>query len=133
MIRFLGVTPPEYKTKESKVWYVSMGSGAPIADPFLGFLRHVFWPDKPPPLSEGKFYVCLALDHVIHLNTGGIKGPKQVAEIRKDKKDNFKASIVDDIEMNDHTDNVRSLYDYIRGYLKKDEKSGSKKPVLSPE
>ena len=116
------------------MWYVSMGSGQAIADPFLGFLRRVFWPDNPPPVSEGKLYVCLALDHVIHLNTGGIQGPMQIAEIRKDPSGKFKATIINESDMEEHIENVRSLYDYIKDYPKSGEALISpKKPELKPE
>jgi len=35
---------PEEATQELP--FVSIGSGQPIADPFLAFLRRIFWPDK---------------------------------------------------------------------------------------
>ena len=41
---------PEFKT--DKMWFVSMGSGQPITDPFLGLMRRVFWGDEPPRLNE---------------------------------------------------------------------------------
>src|ERR1043165_4547618 len=31
----------------------SIGGGKPLADPFLGFLRRIFWPDTEPSLAEG--------------------------------------------------------------------------------
>ena len=33
--------------------YVSIGSGQSLADPFLAFLRRVFWPHAPPRLAQG--------------------------------------------------------------------------------
>ncbi len=33
--------------------FISIGSGKPTADPFLGFVRDVFWPKGQPTLQEG--------------------------------------------------------------------------------
>ena len=35
---------PEMKTAD-RIWYCSMGSGQNITDPFLAFMRNVFWTD----------------------------------------------------------------------------------------
>ena len=70
-----GTFQPELKTKN--LWYVSMGSGQPMCDPFLGLMRKVFWKNSPPRLNEGVFAVTWALQHAIDLNPGGIKGPLQ--------------------------------------------------------
>ena len=68
---------PELKTKD--IWYVSMGSGQNIADPFLGFIRSVFWKGGLPKYQDAIFAVAWTLQHVINLNTGGIQGPAQIA------------------------------------------------------
>ena len=67
---------PELKTGDR--WFVSMGSGQPIADPFLGLIRRVFFKDSQPRLNEGIFAVLWTLEHAIDLNTGGIDGPAQI-------------------------------------------------------
>lgn len=33
--------------KNERLWYVSMGSAQPIMDPFLGFIREIFWQGGP--------------------------------------------------------------------------------------
>lgn len=71
---------PEWKTPE-KIWFASMGGGQYITDPFLGFLRHLFWQNKQPSLEEGKFITKCVLKHVIDVNPGGIKEPIQMAII----------------------------------------------------
>ncbi|MCH8035153.1 MAG: hypothetical protein IH950_15540, partial [Bacteroidetes bacterium] len=58
-----GTLQPEYKTKH--LWYVSMGSGQLIADPFLGFVRKMFWNDKQPNINDGIFGTIWALQHTI--------------------------------------------------------------------
>ena len=77
---------PEVK-EESDLWYVSMGSGQPIVDPFLGFLRTVFWSGGSPPLREGVVMTLCALEHACEVNPGGIKKPISIAVLEQIKKD----------------------------------------------
>lgn len=88
---------PEFK--EGQIWFVSMGSGQTITDPFLGLMRRVFWPNDLPSLSEGTFVATWTLDHVIRLNTGGINAPSQIAIL--DSKMN--ASLLDNDKISEHT------------------------------
>ena len=106
---------PEFKTQD--LWYVSMGSGQTICDPFLGLQRRVFWKDdKPPSLSNGIFATVWALQHAIDLNTGGIKDPIQVAVLEKGKNGAC-ARILEEKELVEHRTNISSLEDYIGEYL----------------
>ena len=43
-----GSFQPEFK--DSRIWYVSMGSGQHITDPFLALMRDIFWKNSPPTL-----------------------------------------------------------------------------------
>jgi 20S proteasome alpha/beta subunit len=38
----------------AEIPFIAIGSGQPIADPFLAFLKRLFWPEKEPTMSEGK-------------------------------------------------------------------------------
>ena len=67
--------------KNSDLWYVSMGSGQTIADPFLGFIRKVFWKNEQPTLSEGVIFVSWALQLTIDINPGGVGGNLQIATL----------------------------------------------------
>jgi hypothetical protein len=106
---------PEFKTKE--VWYVSMGSGQGIADPFLGLLRNVFWGNSMPLLNEGIFYVTWALQHTIMLNPGGINGPMQIATLSYDEKEaKAKARLLEASEILEHENNVTEIIEHLRKY-----------------
>jgi len=51
-LRLVEITPQvavEYMTKDLP--FISMGSGKMSADPFLGFLRKVFWPNELPTIQ----------------------------------------------------------------------------------
>lgn len=45
------VTDLQPELKNANMWYVSMGSGQRITDPFLAFIRDVFWQAGPPTLQ----------------------------------------------------------------------------------
>jgi len=106
---------PEFKNEN--IWYVSMGSGQMITDPFLGFFRQVFWGDALPTLNEGIFYVTWALKNAIDLNTGGINAPLQIAVLEK-RKGLSNTRILDDNELVEHEENVNGAIKYLSEYKK---------------
>lgn len=107
---------PEIKTRE--MWFVSMGSGQPITDPFLALLKRVFWPNAQPLVKEAVFAVAWTLQHVIEINPGGINGPPQIAvlvtELGKDPQ--LKARLLDDDAIAEHLDNVRGAEQHLANY-----------------
>lgn len=70
---------PERATKDLP--FVAIGSGQPIADPFLAFLKRLFWADHEPTLAEGRFAAIWAIDHVRRTNPGGVSGDIQLATL----------------------------------------------------
>lgn len=107
---------PEFKT--GNLWYVSMGSGQPIADPFLGFIRRVFWGDQQPSLRDGIFAAYWTLFHTCKINPGGINEPITIAQLYMDNG-NVKAMILENNVIEEHRGNVLELENYI-GLYKKD-------------
>lgn len=69
--------------KQEKLFFVSMGSGQVLADPFLAFVCRVLWNGKMPTVDDGKFGVYWVLDHTIRLAPGGVGGPVKLATLRK--------------------------------------------------
>jgi hypothetical protein len=63
--------------------FVTVGSGSRLADPFLAFIRRIFWPDRPPTVAEGEFAVWWTLDHAIKTATGGLAEPKQIMVLER--------------------------------------------------
>ncbi|SRR6266849_1511649 len=72
---------PEEATRELP--FVALGSGQPIADPFLAFLKRILWKEREPSVSEGRFAAAWTIDHAIHTNPGGVAGPLQMATLTK--------------------------------------------------
>jgi 20S proteasome alpha/beta subunit len=63
--------------------FVSIGSGQAIADPFLAFIRRIFWPAVSPTLAQGIFAVLWTLTHAIATAPGGISEPIQIAVLEQ--------------------------------------------------
>lgn len=69
--------------KEDNLFYVSMGSGQALADPFLAFVARVLWKGSRPTVDQARFGVYWALDHTIKHAPGGVGEPIRLAELRK--------------------------------------------------
>lgn len=104
---------PELKT--DRLWYTSMGSAQPITDPFLGFIRDVFWADGLPTCSEAVFAVTWTLSHAIKLNPGGVNGPIQMAVLASEKG-KYTARLLDPGEIEAHEENVEGAMEHLRKY-----------------
>jgi len=117
---------PELKTEH--MWFVSMGSGQPITDPFLGFLRKIFWKERAPTLSEGILAATWALQHAIELNPGGINGPIQLAILSIDTQTSKpKAKILPDSDLQEHNESVKAVEAYLAKYPKEVQSESAKK------
>lgn len=64
--------------------FVAIGSGQNLADPFLAFLRQIFWKEAQPNTSEGVFATVWSLLHAIRRNTGGVAEPIQLMTAKID-------------------------------------------------
>jgi hypothetical protein len=106
---------PELKTKD--MWFVSMGSGQPITDPFLGMMRRVFFSGgQQPSVKEGLFLMTWALQHTIELNPGGINGPPQIATLMPNEKGEPEARILTDDELEEHKNSVDAAEKHLSKY-----------------
>lgn len=85
--------------------YTSIGSGQTIADPFLGFIRRIFWQTSCPNLNDGIFAAVWTLQHAISVNPGGVSYPIQVATLKHDGK-NWIAREYSDLELQEHNEAV---------------------------
>jgi 20S proteasome alpha/beta subunit len=71
---------PEVTTKGLP--FVSIGSGQVIADPFLAFLKRIFWEGRMPTVSEGTFAVVWTLEHALKTAPGGIAPPIDIGVLQ---------------------------------------------------
>ena len=89
--------------------YFSIGSGQPLADPFLAFIRRVFWPEKPPALAEGVFAVAWTLVHSIGVAPGGLGEPIQLITLFQDGGSKWTARVLDDRELSECREDVENV------------------------
>ena len=105
--------------------FIAIGSGEAIADPFLAFLRRIFWPTTLPSLVDGVFAAFWTLQHAIDVNPGGVAEPKQIITIAKDAAGKVSARELPDDELEDHVEAVRAaekrLSEFKRELVQNDE------------
>lgn len=105
---------PEWK--DENIWYVSIGSGQLITDPFLGLMRRVYWKDALPNVAGATFVATWTILHAIDLNTGGINRPVQMAVLRRNDREKFEACLLDDKKLQEHINNIDEAEEYLRKY-----------------
>lgn len=84
--------------KEGKSFYVSMGSGQLLADPFLTFVKRVLWRDTMPTVERAKIGVIWALKYTIGLAAGGVGGAMRLGVIRSQPDGGWQANVLDDVQ-----------------------------------
>ena len=75
LIEFPVVPPLQPDPKDADLFFFSMGSGQQNIDPFLAFMREIFWPNGQPTLEEAAFIVTWALDFTIRTAPRWIGAP----------------------------------------------------------
>jgi hypothetical protein len=101
--------------KNDKIWYVSMGSAQFITDPFLGFLREVFWDGGRPKLQDAIFAVTWVLEQAVALNPGGVSAPIRLA-ILEQVNGKYQSRRPDDAELAQHRENVVAVKAHLRKF-----------------
>lgn len=107
---------PEFKDKN--LWYVSMGSGQAIIDPFLSFMREIFWSDGPPTVQDAVFIVTWLLDHAIKVNPGGVNNPVKIATL-ENFNGAWKARCLSEEELLEHRENQEAAKQALRNFKEK--------------
>lgn len=95
--------------------FMSIGSGQRIADPFLAFLKRIFWPNDLPDINMGTFSVFWTLEHAIHFDPGGVADPKQIINLTHDGR-RWCVNELADSELQEHKESVAAAEDYLREY-----------------
>lgn len=108
---------PELKTE--RLWYASMGSAQPITDPFLAFIREVFWQEGLPSVQDAVFAVTWALEHAIAVNPGGVNGPARIATLECGQGASVRVRVLSEEELDEHRQNVEEAKNLLRGFRAK--------------
>ena len=107
---------PEVKTEH--LWYASMGSGQPIADPLLGLVREAFWKDGVPDIKQGLFAATFVLYLACSMAPGGVAEPIQMGVIERDpeNKGRWKARRLSANDLHEHTESVKGAIKHLGRY-----------------
>lgn len=107
---------PERSTPELP--FISMGSGQPLADPFLALLHRLLWKGAEPTVAEGRLAAVWTIEHVSHTNPGGVGGPVQLATLSGSGRQPS-VTLVSDEDVEEHRQKVtaaeQALIAEIRG------------------
>lgn len=98
--------------------FLTVGSGQPAADPFLAFVRRVFWEKTMPSVDEGIFAATWTLEHCIEAQPGGIAHPIQIVTLRKDGNKNWGATQLSDDELGEHKEMINTVMSEMRNACK---------------
>ena len=96
--------------------YVAIGSGQHLADPFLAFLRRLFWGGTTPRLAQGVFAVVWTLTHAIKVTPGGVSEPIQLATLTKEKGNELSARLLTPEELQEHQQSVTEAESYLASF-----------------
>lgn len=121
---------PEWTTNELP--FVSIGSGEAIADPFLAWIRFVFWRRRLPTLAEGRFAVYWTLTHAIRTAPGGIGPPIQMAALER-KQDSVTARELSEAELKEHDVAISEYENAIRELFGEQHGEVQPSPLPPPE
>lgn len=90
-----GITDFQAELKDGNLFFVSMGSGQTLAEPFMAFVARVLWKQQVPTVDEAKFGVYWALEHTIKHAPGGVGHPIKLAALRSQDGKWVASEIVD--------------------------------------
>lgn len=113
------------------LWFMSSGSGIFYTNPFLGFLRRVFWPDGPPNVAGGLFSAYWALAHACDVSPGGIAEPLKFA-VLQEREGQPEAREASQEEMQLHKEYFDSVNQHLREFKSKMEGDDSAADIPAP-
>jgi 20S proteasome alpha/beta subunit len=108
---------PEMTTENLPCFAV--GSGQPIADPFLSFLREVFWNNlAPKSLADSIFAANWTLHHVIKTSPAFVGEPSQIMVLKQTgtEQEGWIAKELTEDELQEHNENIAAAENHLRKY-----------------
>ncbi len=96
--------------------FCSLGSGHYLTNPFLSFIKKVFWKGEPcPKVPLGIFSAVMAMNLAVDLNSGGINAPIHIAVLEK-KDDHYICRKLHDDELSAHQENCKEALKHFSQY-----------------
>lgn len=119
LIEFDPVMPEEHRTKDLP--FACIGTGRNVADPFLAFLREIFFEDNVlPNLALGRFVAFWALRHAIRTAPAHVAGPMHVMVLEQiettDSKQQWRVRELAPNELLEHLQRCDGAEDWLRAF-----------------
>lgn len=111
--------------------FVSIGIGQTIADPFLGFIRRLFWPKSCPNINQGIFAALWTLQHAISISPGGITEPIFITTLKKEGSD-WVANECEDLELKEHHEAISEAENSLKHFKDKISEEVEAKKIPEP-
>lgn len=97
--------------KDAKTWFVAMGSGQVIADPYLALFKNIYWGEGPPTVRRGLFAAAWVMRHSIKVAPGLVAEPIDIAVLQGSK-----ARMLDGDELQVHLESVDAAVAHFRTF-----------------
>ncbi len=112
---------PELATNELP--FIALGSGQPIADPFLALLKRLLWAATSPNLAEGRLAAVWTIDHVRLTNPGGVGGKIQLATLAAEGRARAAdrqptVTLLSEEDIQEHLEQIRAAEDALTRELR---------------
>lgn len=96
--------------------FCSLGSGHYLTNPFLSFIKKVFWSGEScPKLPVGIFSAVMAMYLAVELNAGGINAPIHIAILEK-QSDGYACRKLHEDELSVHQENCKEALKHFSKY-----------------
>jgi len=122
---------PEESTEELP--FACVGSGQTIADPFLGFIRRVFWNNGCPNINQAIFATIWTLQHAISLNTGGVSEPIQIMGLIKPENGDWEAKEYSETELSEHKEAIIAVEGKLKEFKQEFHASSEAEDIPTPQ
>lgn len=90
-----------------------IGTGQMQADPFLVFLRNIFWPDRLPTVDEGVLYAIWAVEYASEVGAPNVGSGINAFSITK-YGNRVSAKEVTEVQIKENQDFIREAKDQLR-------------------
>jgi hypothetical protein len=96
--------------------FAAIGGGQQIADPFLAFLRRIFWEQRKFTVADGIFAALWTVDHAIKTSPGGVAEPIQIIVLERDAAGHWSARELQDGDMREHRQAIADAEAHLRRF-----------------
>lgn len=113
------------------VRFTAAGSGATVAGPLLALVRHAFWADSHPSVTDGVFAVAFVLNLATRIVPRGVGGPVQIgtmqrldtfssgqtAQLEAGSEPKFTGRLLDSEEVQEHIGFAEEAMEHLSQYV----------------